>query len=77
MEELETRSKVPVRFSYRATGSTVGLTELKNDFNATAPLMDFTGSEIPLPNEDWQAFQEKNVTVMHLPVLFFAVSFFQ
>ena len=75
-DQIESRAKLPVRFTYRGTGSTVALAEIINDFNVTRGALDFNIIEIPLPSEDWQKLQEANVTVLHLPTLFYGVSFF-
>ena len=76
MEKMQAQSKLPIRLTYRGTGSTVGLEEFKNNFDPFGPAADFGFGEIPLPTEDWQTFQDKNTTVLQLPILFGSVSFF-
>ena len=76
MEEIQARSKLPLRLSYRSVGSSVGLKEFINERNPTTPAADFGSAEIPLATEDWQAFKDQNVTVLQIPTLFGAVSFF-
>ncbi|CAB9524517.1 Inherit from COG: phosphate abc transporter [Seminavis robusta] len=76
IEELQARSKVPLRMTYRSVGSSIGLEEFVNEFNPLRSADDFGSGEIPLSTEQWQTFQDANVTVMQLPTLFGAVSFF-
>jgi len=76
METMQARSKLPLRFTYRSVGSSIGLEEFINEGNPTRSALDFGSGEIPLSHEEWTDFQKKNVTVLHLPALFGAVSFF-
>lgn len=76
MEELQARSKLPLRLTYRSVGSSIGLEEFINDRNPLQSASDFGSGEIPLASEDWQAFRDENVTVLQIPTLFGAVSFF-
>ena len=76
MEDLQARSMVPVRLTYRGVGSSIGLQEFINEHNPTRSKLDFGIGEIPVPSEDWKTFRDNNVTILHLPTLFGAVSFF-
>ena len=76
MEELTARSKLPLRLTYRSVGSSIGLEEFKNNFDPLMSASNFGSGEIPLASEDWQRFREENVTVLQLPTLYGAVSFF-
>ncbi|CAB9521916.1 Phosphate-binding protein PstS [Seminavis robusta] len=76
MEEMQARSKIPLRMTYRSVGSSIGLEEFVNEFNPLRSADDFGSGEIPLSEEQWQGFQDANVTVLHLPTLFGAVTFF-
>lgn len=57
MEDIEARTKLPVRLTYRGVGSSTGIDEFINDFNATTPMAHYGMSEIPLSTEQWQTFQ--------------------
>jgi ABC-type phosphate transport system substrate-binding protein len=74
IEKFQARAKQPIRMTYRSVGSSTGLAEFVNNFEA--PVVDFASGEIPLSSENWQKFSQQNVTVLHLPALFGAVSFF-
>lgn len=75
-EELQARSKSHVQLTYRSVGSSTGLTEFKNNFDPQGPAVDFAAGEIPITAEDYQTFTDMNVSILHLPTLFGAVSFF-
>jgi len=74
IEKFAARAKQPIRMTYRSVGSSTGLEEFVNNFES--PIVDFASGEIPLSSESWQKFKAQNVTVLHLPALFGAVSFF-
>jgi len=67
MEEMQARSKLPLRLTYRSVGSSIGLTEFINDFDLQKSAFDFGSSEIPVATEDWQKFKDENVTILQLP----------
>ena len=73
---MEQRAKLPVRLTFRGIGSTLGIQEFINGHNNTRPIVDFEMSEIPISNEDWLTFQNRNVTVLQIPSFFGGVSFF-
>ena len=73
MDEFMTRTKQPVRMTYRAVGSTTGRLEF---INQPAPAADFGSGDIPLTTEQWQGLQTAGATSLHLPVLVGAVGIF-
>jgi ABC-type phosphate transport system substrate-binding protein len=76
MEEIQARAKLPVRLSYRSVGSSIGLEEFINEGNLEKSAFDFASTEIPVSTEDWQNFRDNNVTLLQIPTLFGAVTFF-
>ena len=83
MDELVTRAKLPIRYTYRAVGSSTGQKEFinadDNDNNnnaAAAPAADFGSGDIPLSTAQHDLLTAANVEVMHLPVFVGAVAVF-
>jgi ABC-type phosphate transport system substrate-binding protein len=75
MEDFTDQTLHPIRMSYRAVGSSTGIAEFVNNFTAT-PSSDFGSGDLPLPEETYQGLFDAGVTVIHLPILLGAVSFF-
>jgi len=74
MREFTVRSKLPIRMTYRAIGSSNGQREFVND---VIPANHFGSGDIPMTGERFQALADLNAGgMMHLPVFTGAVSFF-
>lgn len=76
MEEIQARAKLPVRLTYRSVGSSTGLAEFINERDLEKSAFAFASTEIPVSTDDWQHFQDHNVTLLQIPTLFGAVTFF-
>jgi ABC-type phosphate transport system substrate-binding protein len=76
MGELMTRSKVPLRLTYRAVGSTTGQEEFINSDNIKTPAADFGSGDIPLSTTQFQALAAASIDILHFPVLVGAVAIF-
>lgn len=72
MERMQARSRLPIRLTYRAVGSTAGGFEFVNNGEAES-VIDFGSGDIPLTADN---YNQANGDVIHLPVLLGAVSFF-
>ena len=75
MERMAAMSKIPLRMTYRAIGTTAGQTEFLNDFSTTA-LADFNSGEIPLDSQTYNQLNSAGIEVIHLPAFLGAVTFF-
>ena len=70
MDTLEERSKLPLSLTYRAVGSGTGISEF------VAAQTDFGSGDVPLPSSSWSSMSGSGRTVLQLPYLLGAVSFF-
>jgi ABC-type phosphate transport system substrate-binding protein len=77
LDQFMDRIKVPTRLTYRAVGSITGQEEFKGDnSNFNNSLIDFGSGDIPFSTEDYNNLTNAGVEIVHLPILFGAISFF-
>jgi ABC-type phosphate transport system substrate-binding protein len=76
MDMFEEQTKLPVRMTYRAVGSSTGIQEFIGADVTFAPDNDFGSGDIPISTADFTALQDAGVEMVHLPVLLGAISFF-
>lgn len=76
MDLLMARTKVPTRMTYRGVGSSTGQLEFIGDEGVSPPFPDndFGSGDIPLSDEDYAKFEQG--TILHLPIVLGAISFF-
>lgn len=74
METLTSRTKIPVRATYRSVGSGTGQKELVG--NITHPYTDFASSDNPLTKERYDAMNAAGAEVVHLPFVMGAIALF-
>jgi len=75
MEKLETRSKLPVKMTYRAIGSKDGHLEfLEKDGDSV--VVDFSGANYALSKKTHRDFTQSNKEILQLPVFLRATSFY-
>jgi len=72
MDQLQIQSKIPVRMTYRAVGSSTGQAEFIGD-GITSDNM-FGSGDIPFSQENYDTFPADSI--LHLPVVLGAISFF-
>lgn len=72
MDQMQIQSKVPVRMTYRAVGSSTGQAEFIG--NGTLSDNMFGSGDIPFSTEKYEAFPENSI--LHLPVVLGAITFF-
>ena len=72
MDQLQIQSKVPTRMTYRAVGSSTGQAEFIGDGILSDNM--FGSGDIPFSQEKYDAFPAD--TILHLPVVLGAISFF-
>jgi len=73
MDTLQKQSKLPLRMTYRGVGSSTGQKEFMGDASLN-PFNDFGSGDIPFSEENFNKFDPG--TILHLPVLMGAISFF-
>ena len=76
MNELESQSKLPLRMSYRAVGSTTGQKEFLNNDNAVESATYFGSGDLPMTAERYKTLSDLGVEMVHLPAFIGAVSWF-
>jgi ABC-type phosphate transport system substrate-binding protein len=76
MDLLQQRTKIPIRFTYRAVGSSTGITEFIGDGTIGGPDNHFGSGDIPIPTDKFNALRTAGVDFVHLPVVLGAISFF-
>lgn len=74
METMSGQTKIPIRGTYRSTGSGTGVKEFIG--NVTRPYNHFGSSDYPLPKENFEALANAGVEMVHLPVVMGAVAVF-
>lgn len=74
VETLTSRTKIPVRATYRSIGSGGGQRELMG--NTSHPYSDFAASDNPLTQERYAELQANGEEVVHLPVIMGAMAVF-
>jgi ABC-type phosphate transport system substrate-binding protein len=74
MDMIEEQTKLPTRMTYRAVGSSTGIIEFIG--NTFVPDNDFGSGDIPISTTAFTALQDAGVEMLHLPILFGAISFF-
>jgi ABC-type phosphate transport system substrate-binding protein len=74
METLSSRTKIPVRATYRSVGSGTGQKELVG--NITHPFTDFSSSDNPLTKERYDSLNDAGAELIHLPVVMGAIALF-
>jgi len=73
MDQLQSHAKIPIRLTYRAIGSGSGQREFFRD----PPIVSFASGDIPLPNANWTEYtNDRDITLLQLPVVLGAISFF-
>lgn len=73
MDILSSRSKVPLRLTYRAVGSSTG----QSDFKVYPPVVDFACGDIPLNKEVYKNISEiDGHQVLHIPFALGTISVF-
>jgi len=72
MDQMNIQSKLPIRMTYRAVGSSTGQAEFIG--NGTLSENMFGSGDIPFNAEKYDAFEDS--TILHLPVLLGAIAFF-
>lgn len=80
-DTLTTRASQPLRFTYRAVGSSTGINEFanaegKHGLAPYAPNTAFGSGDIPMPQEIYDNVTASGRTVLHIPFMIGAVSFF-
>lgn len=80
MDQMMARSKVPLRMTYRAVGSSTGIFEFVG-VNHTADFAykaynDFGSGDIPVPSDDYEALRARGSEVVHFPFVLGAISLF-
>ncbi|KAL3938425.1 MAG: hypothetical protein SGBAC_006666 [Bacillariaceae sp.] len=73
MDTLMKQSKLPIRMTYRGVGSSTGQADFIGDAGLN-PFNDFGSGDIPFSQENFNKFDPG--TILHLPVLMGAISFF-
>jgi len=73
MDTLMKQSKLPIRMTYRGVGSSTGQKDFMGDAGLS-PFNDFGSGDIPFSAENFNKFDPG--TILHLPVLMGAISFF-
>ena len=85
MSSFMDMTKVPIRLTYRAVGSSVGQSEFLGTtlFGASSaellseePHNDFGSGDIPLSKYYYNALKEKDIEMVHLPYVLGAISLF-
>jgi ABC-type phosphate transport system substrate-binding protein len=74
MDQIQTQTKLPVKMTYRAVGSSTGQTEFIGDVTTGTSDNDFGSGDIPLSQEDFDKFEAGSI--LHLPIVLGAISFF-
>ena len=72
MDKIMTQAKIPIKMTYRAVGSSTGQAEFVGD--EVLPDNHFGSGDIPLSDEDFNKFPAGSV--LHLPIVLSAISFF-
>ena len=79
-QQMEQRSKIPMRLTYRGIGSGGGFFEFLGVNNTGAfnytPYNDFASADIPLSTEDYNALKDKGIEMVHLPFVVGSVGVF-
>ena len=80
MSSFMDMTKIPIRFTYRAVGFSVGQSEFigANDTAAllAQPYNDFGLGDIPLSSSKYDALKEECIEMVHLPYVMGAISLF-
>ncbi len=74
LETMGEQTKVPMRATYRSTGSGTGEEEFMG--NITYSYNDFGSSDYPLPKEQFELLQDAGQEMIHLPVIMGAMAVF-
>ena len=72
MDQMNIQSKLPIRMTYRAVGSSTGQAEFIGNGSLSENM--FGSGDIPFNAEKYDAFEDS--TILHLPVLLGAIAFF-
>ena len=76
MEQMQVQTKRPTQLTYRGVGSSTGQTEFVGEDNLYVPYNDFGSGDIPLDKTRYDALQANGKEMLHLPIMFGAISFF-
>jgi len=79
MNQIEDQSRLPLKLSYRAVGSSTGVKEFAGADNAYAPYNDFGAGDIPVPQEVYDninADTDNGGPLLHFPFALGAISIF-
>jgi len=74
LETMSEQTKVPIRATYRSTGSGTGEVEFMG--NITYPFNDFGSADYPLAKEKYNELQAAGEEMIHLPVIMGAMAVF-
>ena len=73
MDILSSRTKVPLRLTYRAVGSSTG----QSDFKVYPPVVDFACGDIPLPRQTYNDISVRDGhQILHIPFALGTISAF-
>ncbi|KAG7352072.1 phosphate ABC transporter, periplasmic phosphate-binding protein [Nitzschia inconspicua] len=73
MDQMQIQAKLPIRMTYRGVGSSTGQAEFIGDDTGISTNM-FASGDLPISAEDFASFESGSI--LHLPVLLGAISFF-
>mmetsp|Transcript_1512 Transcript_1512/g.2108 ORF Transcript_1512/g.2108 Transcript_1512/m.2108 type:complete len:561 (-) Transcript_1512:769-2451(-) len=79
MNQIEDRSRLPLKLSYRAVGSSTGVKEFAGADNAYAPYNDFGAGDIPVPQDVYDSINadaDNGGEMLHFPFALGAISIF-
>jgi len=81
MSQFQDRSRVPIRMTYRAVGSSTGQYEFIGDANPNPdvpyqPYNDFGVGDVPISNEDYTTLNNHGIRFVQLPFVLSAVGVF-
>lgn len=72
MDQMQNQAKLPIKMTYRGVGSSTGQAEFIG--NVTTPDNMFGSGDIPIGADDYAQFPAGSI--LHLPVVLGAISFF-
>eukprot|EP01064_Diplonema_japonicum_P001008 TRINITY_DN1065_c0_g2_i2.p1 TRINITY_DN1065_c0_g2~~TRINITY_DN1065_c0_g2_i2.p1 ORF type:complete len:799 (+),score=100.57 TRINITY_DN1065_c0_g2_i2:60-2456(+) len=76
MEILTSRIKVPTHITYRAVGSSTGMSDLRGVGPSLSPVVSFACGDIPLKKEIYDEMNAASRTVVHVPFALGTISVF-
>ena len=77
LDDFESRSRVPILFTYRAVGSAVGMDEIVGDTESKfLPYTDFGSSDVPLTSTSYAALASAGKDILQVPFMLSTVSVF-